>query len=298
MTDAPSSVTLPINSVEIERLLPHRYPFLLVDRVVEFEKDKRVLAYKNVTCNEPFFTGHFPGHPVMPGVLVVEALAQAGGLLAVDAGDAHVLRHVADASLELDLQLQAVAGDDHAAEPRVVHLHQVEGVLAQLRRVARQLGEQAAGLRQRFDHQHARHHRVAREMAGEERLVAGHVLVGQHALVLLELDHPVDQQEGIAVREQALDLRRGHRQGHARGCIGHAGSLSLAPARGFARAMRSSCLKRAALLRQLRLSINGVPEEYSPGSRIEWVTSDIAVMTTRSQTSRWPRMPAPPPTRQ
>ena len=81
MTETPSSVTLPVNSAEIERLLPHRYPFLLVDRVVEFEKDKRVLAYKNVTCNEPFFTGHFPGHPVMPGVLVIEALAQAGGLL-------------------------------------------------------------------------------------------------------------------------------------------------------------------------------------------------------------------------
>ena len=81
MTDAPFRVTLPVNTPEIERLLPHRYPFLLVDRVVEFEKDKRVLAYKNVTCNEPFFTGHFPGHPVMPGVLVVEALAQAGGLL-------------------------------------------------------------------------------------------------------------------------------------------------------------------------------------------------------------------------
>ena len=64
------------------------------------------------------------------------------------------------------------------------------------------------------------------------------------------------------------------------------------------RAMRSSCLKRAALLRQLRLSINGVPEEYSPGSRSEWVTSDIAVTTTRSQTSRCPRMPAPPPIRQ
>ena len=81
MTETPSSVTLPVRSDEIERLLPHRYPFLLVDRVVEFEKDKRVLAYKNVSCNEPFFTGHFPGHPVMPGVLVVEALAQAGGLL-------------------------------------------------------------------------------------------------------------------------------------------------------------------------------------------------------------------------
>ena len=81
MTDASPGVTLPVTTAEIERLLPHRYPFLLVDRVVEFEKDKRVLAYKNVSCNEPFFTGHFPGHPVMPGVLVVEALAQAGGVL-------------------------------------------------------------------------------------------------------------------------------------------------------------------------------------------------------------------------
>ena len=81
MTETPSSVTLPVDSAEIERLLPHRYPFLLVDRVVEFEPGKRILAWKNVTGNEPFFQGHFPGHPVMPGVLVVEALAQAGGLL-------------------------------------------------------------------------------------------------------------------------------------------------------------------------------------------------------------------------
>jgi 3-hydroxyacyl-[acyl-carrier-protein] dehydratase len=62
-------------------LLPHRYPFLLVDRVVELEPHKRIRAIKNVSINEPFFQGHFPGHPVMPGVLVIEALAQAGGLL-------------------------------------------------------------------------------------------------------------------------------------------------------------------------------------------------------------------------
>lgn len=74
-------VQLPIDVPAIQKLLPHRYPFLLVDRVVEFEHQKRVLAYKNVTCNEPFFNGHFPGHPVMPGVLVIEALAQAGGIL-------------------------------------------------------------------------------------------------------------------------------------------------------------------------------------------------------------------------
>lgn len=65
-------------------LLPHRYPFLLIDRVTEFEKDKRLVALKNVTYNEPFFNGHFPIRPVMPGVLIVEAMAQATGLLAME----------------------------------------------------------------------------------------------------------------------------------------------------------------------------------------------------------------------
>ncbi len=68
---------------EIMDLLPHRYPFLMVDRVVEFEAGKRIVAIKNVTINEPFFNGHFPGYPVMPGVLIVEALAQAGGIVAL-----------------------------------------------------------------------------------------------------------------------------------------------------------------------------------------------------------------------
>ena len=81
MTDASTTVALPATIDDIQRLLPHRYPFLLVDRVVALEPNKRVLAYKNVSINEPFFQGHFPGNPVMPGVLVVEALAQAGGLL-------------------------------------------------------------------------------------------------------------------------------------------------------------------------------------------------------------------------
>ncbi len=61
--------------------LPHRYPFLLIDRVIEFEEKKRIVARKNVTINEPFFLGHFPDNPVMPGVLIMEALAQAGGIL-------------------------------------------------------------------------------------------------------------------------------------------------------------------------------------------------------------------------
>ena len=67
---------------QIQKLLPHRYPFLLVDRVVEFVKGERILAYKNVSFNEPYFTGHFPQKPIMPGVLILEALAQAAGILA------------------------------------------------------------------------------------------------------------------------------------------------------------------------------------------------------------------------
>jgi 3-hydroxyacyl-[acyl-carrier-protein] dehydratase len=67
---------------EIQALLPHRYPFLLVDRVLELDPDRRIVGIKNVTVNEPFFQGHFPGRPVMPGVLILEAMAQVGGLLA------------------------------------------------------------------------------------------------------------------------------------------------------------------------------------------------------------------------
>lgn len=72
---------LPLDSRAIQRLLPHRYPFLLLDRVVELRRRERIVALKNVSANEPFFPGHFPGHPIMPGVLVLEALAQAGALL-------------------------------------------------------------------------------------------------------------------------------------------------------------------------------------------------------------------------
>ncbi len=67
--------------LEIQSLIPHRYPFLLIDRIVEIEPLKRIVAIKNVTMNEPFFQGHFPGAPVMPGVLIIEAMAQAGAVL-------------------------------------------------------------------------------------------------------------------------------------------------------------------------------------------------------------------------
>lgn len=70
-----------LDIVEIMKCLPHRYPFLLLDRIIEVVPEKRIVALKNVTINEPFFQGHFPGKPIMPGVLVIEAMAQAGGVL-------------------------------------------------------------------------------------------------------------------------------------------------------------------------------------------------------------------------
>ncbi len=73
---------LPIEYDQICKILPHRYPFLFVDRVLELELGKRVVGLKSVTINEPFFQGHFPGNPVMPGVLIIEAMAQVGGVLA------------------------------------------------------------------------------------------------------------------------------------------------------------------------------------------------------------------------
>lgn len=71
-----------MDSMEIQSILPHRYPFLLVDRIRELDQDRRIVGIKNVSINEPFFQGHFPGRPVMPGVLILEALAQVGGVLA------------------------------------------------------------------------------------------------------------------------------------------------------------------------------------------------------------------------
>jgi 3-hydroxyacyl-[acyl-carrier-protein] dehydratase len=79
---------------EIQRLLPHRYPFLLIDRVETFEVGKNLVAFKNVTFNEPFFGGHFPEHPVMPGVLVLEALAQACAILAYKTTELSPLENV------------------------------------------------------------------------------------------------------------------------------------------------------------------------------------------------------------
>ena len=77
--ETPSKPAMEIG--DILKILPHRYPFLLIDRVIELERKKRIVAIKNVTFNEPYFQGHFPDKPIMPGVLIVEAIAQAGGAL-------------------------------------------------------------------------------------------------------------------------------------------------------------------------------------------------------------------------
>ncbi len=79
---------------EIMKILPHRFPFLMVDRVIELDPGKRIVAIKNVTINEPFFPGHFPGHPVMPGVLIVEAMAQVAGIMAYLASDDEIRKKV------------------------------------------------------------------------------------------------------------------------------------------------------------------------------------------------------------
>ena len=80
-TEAPKAAATTLDINEIQRILPHRYPFLLIDRVVDLTPRERIVAIKNVTINEPFFQGHFPNLPIMPGVLIVEAMAQAGGAL-------------------------------------------------------------------------------------------------------------------------------------------------------------------------------------------------------------------------
>ena len=75
-----------LDCLEIQKILPHRFPFLLVDRIIDLKPKEKAVGIKNVTINEPFFQGHFPNYPIMPGVLIVEAMAQVGGILALHEG--------------------------------------------------------------------------------------------------------------------------------------------------------------------------------------------------------------------
>lgn len=106
-----------IDIVEIQKILPHRFPFLLVDRIISFEKNKRAVGIKNVTINEPFFVGHFPTNPVMPGVLMVEALAQVAGVLVLKSAERYGVSDIFFASIkEARFRKVVVPGDQLVME--------------------------------------------------------------------------------------------------------------------------------------------------------------------------------------
>jgi beta-hydroxyacyl-ACP dehydratase FabZ len=114
-----------INVLEIMDLLPHRYPFLLVDRVLELEMGKRIVGLKNVTINEPFFQGHFPGQPVMPGVLILEAMAQVAGVMAMKTVPAEQVKNKVIYFMTIDkakFRKPVVPGDQVRFEVEVIRM--------------------------------------------------------------------------------------------------------------------------------------------------------------------------------
>ena len=118
----------------IMELLPHRYPFLLVDRILEIQGTQKIVGLKNVTINEPFFQGHFPGHPIMPGVLIVEAMAQTGGLLLMEQVKDRDNKVVYFMSLDaVKFRKPVVPGDQLRME---VEMLQFRGKIARMKGVA------------------------------------------------------------------------------------------------------------------------------------------------------------------
>jgi UDP-3-O-[3-hydroxymyristoyl] N-acetylglucosamine deacetylase/3-hydroxyacyl-[acyl-carrier-protein] dehydratase len=124
---------------DIMKVLPHRYPFLLVDRILEMEDGKRIVGLKNVTINEPFFQGHFPGHPIMPGVLIIEAMAQVGGMLLMGSQGDPESKVVYFMSLDNVKFRRPVKPGDQLRFELVVH--QIRGPVCKMRGVAKVDGE-------------------------------------------------------------------------------------------------------------------------------------------------------------
>lgn len=141
MTDQPTEFALPIEAAEIMRIIPHRYPFLLVDRIVELEPGKRVVALKNVTANEPQFTGHFPERPIMPGVLMVEAMAQAGAVAVLTLPDYRGKLALFAGIDECRFRRTVVPGDTLRME---ITMEKLRGMFGRAKAVASVDGEVAA----------------------------------------------------------------------------------------------------------------------------------------------------------
>jgi 3-hydroxyacyl-[acyl-carrier-protein] dehydratase len=111
-----------LTNKEIQRIIPHRYPFLLVDKVIEIDQGKRAVGIKNVTANEPFFQGHFPGNPIMPGVLIVEAMAQVGAVAVLSKEEYKGKLAVFAGIDKLRFREQVVPGDQLVLEAEMIAL--------------------------------------------------------------------------------------------------------------------------------------------------------------------------------
>lgn len=111
-----------LDAREIQEIIPHRFPFLLVDRIVELEEGKRAVGIKNVSANEPFFQGHFPGYPVMPGVLILEALAQVGAVLILKQEEYRGRIALFAGMEEVKFRRQVVPGDQLRLESKLIKM--------------------------------------------------------------------------------------------------------------------------------------------------------------------------------
>ena len=109
-----------MTNIDIQKILPHRYPFLLVDRITEMEEGKRAVGIKNVTVNEPFFQGHFPGNPIMPGVLIVESLAQVGAVMLLSLPENKGKLGVFTGISNMKFRRQVVPGDTLTLEAELI----------------------------------------------------------------------------------------------------------------------------------------------------------------------------------
>lgn len=117
-----------LESQEIQEIIPHRYPFLMVDRIIELEEGKRAVGIKNVSGNEPFFQGHFPGHPIMPGVLIMEALAQVGTVAILKMPDYQGCLGLFAGLDDVKFKRQVIPGDQLRLEVELVKLRKTFGV--------------------------------------------------------------------------------------------------------------------------------------------------------------------------